>query len=143
MRIRVVSEFFRLCDVECIVVIEFELLRGAWNFTGYVTSDTGAVIDIFRGECTDKCTGGHHYSHNWTETVRLALEAGCDVEAVEKATTKAASTIIRGLVLGCIETKFCKKILNKFKVCVVKLSPRATQYTPLHCSTTTFLLKWY
>ena len=37
MRIRVVSEFFRLCDVECIVVIEFELLRGAWNSVILVT----------------------------------------------------------------------------------------------------------
>ena len=32
-----------------------------------------------------------------------------------------------GLVLGCIETKFCKKI------CVWKLSPRSTPSTPLHC----------
>ena len=30
------------------------------------------------------------------------------------------------LVLGCIEAKFCKKIL------VGKLSPRSTQCTPLH-----------
>ena len=34
----------------------------------------------------------------------------------------------RGLVLGCIEAKFCKKI------CVGKLSPRSTQCTPLHRS---------
>ena len=33
-----------------------------------------------------------------------------------------------GLVLGCIEAKFCKKI------CVGKLSPRSTQCTPLHSS---------
>ena len=33
-----------------------------------------------------------------------------------------------GLVLGCIEAKFCKKI------CVWKLSPRSTQCTPLHSS---------
>ena len=34
----------------------------------------------------------------------------------------------RGLVLGCIEAKFCKKI------CVGKLSSRSTQCTPLHRS---------
>ena len=32
----------------------------------------------------------------------------------------------RGLVLGCIEAKICKKI------CVWKLSPRSTQCAPLH-----------
>ena len=35
---------------------------------------------------------------------------------------------LAGLVLGCIEAKFCKKI------CVGKLSPRFTQCTPLHRS---------
>ena len=35
---------------------------------------------------------------------------------------------LTGLVLGCIEAKFCKKI------CVGKLSPRSTQCTPLHRS---------
>ena len=38
-----------------------------------------------------------------------------------------------GLVLGCIEAKFCKKI------CVWKLSPRATQCTPLHSSAISIL----
>ena len=33
---------------------------------------------------------------------------------------------LTGLVLGCIEANFCKKI------CVGKLSPRSTQCTPLH-----------
>ena len=33
-----------------------------------------------------------------------------------------------GLVLGCIEAKFCKQI------CVGKLSPRSTKCTPLHRS---------
>ena len=41
-------------------------------------------------------------------------------------------TNLTGLVLGCIEVKFCKKI------CVRKLSPRSTRCTPLHCSKITF-----
>ena len=40
-----------------------------------------------------------------------------------------------GLVLYCIEAKFCKKI------CVWKLSPRSTQCTPLHSSKSTFFSK--
>ena len=42
---------------------------------------------------------------------------------------------LTGLVLGCIEAKFCKKI------CVWKLSPRSTQCTPLHRSKITFFSK--
>ena len=37
-----------------------------------------------------------------------------------------ATANFTGLVIGCIEAKFCKKI------CVGKLSPRSTQWTPLH-----------
>ena len=44
-------------------------------------------------------------------------------------------TNFTGLVLGCIETKICKK------VCVWKLSPRSTQCTPLHTSAISFLSK--
>ena len=44
---------------------------------------------------------------------------------------------LTGLVLGCIEAKFCKKI------CVWKLSPRSTQCTPLHRSFKKFhVLLW-
>ena len=43
------------------------VLREAWNFSGYVTSDSGAVRDILRS---------HHYTKNWTSTVAAALSAG-------------------------------------------------------------------
>jgi beta-glucosidase-like glycosyl hydrolase len=49
-----------------------ELLRGTWNFSGYVTSDSGAINDIY---------SSHHYTRNWTQTVTKALEAGCDIES--------------------------------------------------------------
>ena len=49
-----------------------ETLRGAWNFSGYVTSDSGAVVDILKN---------HHYTSSWTETVAKAIGAGCDVES--------------------------------------------------------------
>ena len=41
---------------------------------------------------------------------------------------------LTGLVLGCIEAKFCEKI------CVGKLSPRSTQCTPLHSSAISIFL---
>ena len=65
-----------------------DVLRKSWNFSGYVTSDTGAVIDMYKGECSTNsttgkvhCDGGHHYTHNWTQTVTKALDAGCDIES--------------------------------------------------------------
>ena len=48
----------------------------------------------------------------------------------------AGTANFTGLVLGCIETKFCKKI------CVWKLSPRSTQCTPLHSSAISFFVKF-
>ena len=40
-----------------------------------------------------------------------------------------------GLIIGCIEANFCKKI------CVGKLSPRSTQCTPLHSSAISIFTK--
>ncbi|KAL1512293.1 hypothetical protein AB1Y20_005555 [Prymnesium parvum] len=47
-------------------------LRAEWNFSGYVTSDSGAVVDVLRS---------HHFTSNWTQTVSATLRAGCDVES--------------------------------------------------------------
>ena len=49
-----------------------DMLRGEWNFSGYVSSDSGAVVDIYQN---------HHYTSNWTQTVSKALHAGCDIES--------------------------------------------------------------
>lgn len=49
-----------------------ETLRGAWNFSGYVSSDSGAVVDVYHS---------HNYTHSWTQTVAKTIEAGCDVES--------------------------------------------------------------
>ena len=49
-----------------------ETLRGDWGFEGYVTSDSGAVVDVFKN---------HHFTANWTQTVTKTLEAGCDIES--------------------------------------------------------------
>ncbi len=44
-------------------------LRGEWGFHGYVTSDCGAVDDIFRG---------HHYAPDVEHASALAVKAGTD-----------------------------------------------------------------
>eukprot|EP00054_Salpingoeca_dolichothecata_P025258 m.174997 g.174997 ORF g.174997 m.174997 type:complete len:788 (+) comp25291_c0_seq2:67-2430(+) len=48
------------------------VLRKKWGFKGYVTSDSGAVVDIF---------SSHHYAANITQAVAQALNAGCDIES--------------------------------------------------------------
>jgi len=42
-------------------------MRDLWNYTGYVTSDSGAVADIY---------DQHHYTDTWEKTVAAALEGG-------------------------------------------------------------------
>jgi beta-glucosidase len=49
-------------------------LRGKWGFKGYVVSDCGAVIDIFRG---------HHFTASQAEASALALKRGMDNECVD------------------------------------------------------------
>ena len=49
-----------------------QTLRKEWKFRGYITSDSGALDDIWKY---------HHYAKDWDETVCLTLEAGCDVES--------------------------------------------------------------
>mmetsp|Transcript_19050 Transcript_19050/g.44658 ORF Transcript_19050/g.44658 Transcript_19050/m.44658 type:complete len:775 (-) Transcript_19050:48-2372(-) len=47
------------------------LLRD-WGFTGYVTSDSGAVADVLNS---------HHYASDWPHTVAATVLAGCDIES--------------------------------------------------------------
>jgi len=49
-------------------------LRGKWNFQGYVVSDCGAVIDIFKG---------HKFTPTQPEASALSLERGMDNECVD------------------------------------------------------------
>eukprot|EP01062_Namystynia_karyoxenos_P065837 TRINITY_DN59893_c0_g1_i1.p1 TRINITY_DN59893_c0_g1~~TRINITY_DN59893_c0_g1_i1.p1 ORF type:complete len:804 (+),score=280.33 TRINITY_DN59893_c0_g1_i1:86-2413(+) len=49
-----------------------EVLRKNWGFDGYVTSDSGAVKDVYVN---------HHYTKAWPETVATTVKAGCDVES--------------------------------------------------------------
>jgi len=49
------------------------VLRDTWNFTGYVTSDSGAVEDIY---------AKHHYLNaTAAEGVAAAIKAGCDIDS--------------------------------------------------------------
>jgi beta-glucosidase-like glycosyl hydrolase len=60
------------------------VLRDAWNFSGYVTSDSGAVEDIYRT---------HHYQNFTAEQgVAAAVLAGCDIDSsLDKGHTSSGS----------------------------------------------------
>ncbi|HME00762.1 MAG TPA: glycoside hydrolase family 3 C-terminal domain-containing protein [Terriglobia bacterium] len=49
-------------------------LRGKWDFKGYVVSDCGAVIDIYRG---------HHYEPTQAQASAISLQRGMDNECVD------------------------------------------------------------
>jgi len=49
-------------------------LRGKWGFRGYVVSDCGAVIDIFKG---------HHFTASQPEASALSLKRGMDNECAD------------------------------------------------------------
>jgi beta-glucosidase len=49
-------------------------LRGKWNFHGYVVSDCGAVVDIYRN---------HHYKPSQPAASAISLQRGMDNECVD------------------------------------------------------------
>jgi beta-glucosidase len=49
-------------------------LRGKWNFQGYVVSDCGAVVDIYRN---------HHFKPTQPEASAISLQRGMDNECVD------------------------------------------------------------
>ena len=51
-------------------------LRGKWKFRGYVVSDCGAIVDVFRD---------HHFAPTQAEASALALQRGMDNECVDFA----------------------------------------------------------
>ena len=61
---------------------------------------------------------------------RRAFRSGCPRNPSPGESVRGERANLNGLVLGCIDAKFCNKI------CFEKLSPRSTQCTPLHRSLT-------
>ena len=51
-----------------------DLLRGAWNFKGYVTSDCAAIRDIYEG---------HHFTKSLPEAMAVSLKHGVDTDCAD------------------------------------------------------------
>lgn len=65
-----------------------DILRDEWGFTGYVTSDCGAVGDFH---------GGHGVTEGAKESAALALLSGCDIECGDEFAA-LAQACLEGLV---------------------------------------------
>src|SRR3546814_5565856 len=59
-----------------------DILRKDWGFTGFVTSDCGAIDDI---------TAGHHNTGTNAEGAALAVKAGTDTGRSEEHTSELQS----------------------------------------------------
>ena len=59
--------------------MQTKMLRGNWSFPGYVVGDSDTVRFIHTGNGHD--VNGHNYTNTAANAVRLALEAGTDLES--------------------------------------------------------------
>lgn len=67
-----------------------KILRGTWNFDGYITSDSGAVHDI---------SGAHKYKNmSAEEGTAAALQAGCDINSGDQYAQYVEKAVKDGLV---------------------------------------------
>jgi xylan 1,4-beta-xylosidase len=67
-----------------------EILRGTWEFDGYITSDSGAIHDI---------SGAHKYKNmSAEEGTAAALQAGCDINSGNQYAQYVEKAVKDGLV---------------------------------------------
>jgi beta-glucosidase len=59
-----------------------DLLRNAWNFKGYVTSDCAAIRDIYEG---------HHFTKSLAEAAAVSLKHGVDTDCADFGEGPAAA----------------------------------------------------
>jgi beta-glucosidase-like glycosyl hydrolase len=65
------------------------ILRDIWGFDGYITSDSGAIRDIY---------ASHKYVKTAEEATALALKAGCDINSGGVYSGNVAKAVSSGLL---------------------------------------------
>ncbi len=86
-----------------------DLLRNAWNFKGYVTSDCGAIRDIYEG---------HHFTSSLAAAAAVSLKHGVDTDCADfgegpAAATKAyADAVSQGLVSQAVMDESLKRLFS-------------------------------
>lgn len=84
-----------------------DILRDQWGFKGYVVSDCGAVLDIYKY---------HHIVATAEEASALAVKAGCDLDCGTSYAT-LANAVEQGLITESeIDTALKRLIIAKLKL---------------------------
>lgn len=81
-----------------------EILREHWQFDGYITSDSGAIRDIY---------GAHKYNKTAAEATAAALLAGCDINSGSQYSHNVEQAVRGGLIN---ESVVDAALINAFKV---------------------------
>jgi beta-glucosidase len=86
-----------------------DLLRNAWNFKGYVTSDCAAIRDIYQG---------HHFTKSLAEAAAVSLKHGVDTDCADfgegpvAAAQAYSDAVTQGLVPQAVMDETIKRLFT-------------------------------
>jgi len=91
-----------------------DLLRNAWSFKGYVTSDCGAIKDIH---------AGHHFTQNQVEAAAISLKHGVDTDCADfgEGPEVAAKAYSDAVAQGLVPQSVMDETLKRLFVARIKL----------------------
>ncbi|XP_067666437.1 uncharacterized protein [Haliotis asinina] len=75
-----------------------DILRGEWNFTGYIAADAGEILNIITV---------HKYLNNTIDTAAACLNAGCNLE-VQSGDTRVYNSIIPAIQQNKLTESFVR-----------------------------------
>ena len=85
-------------------------LRKQWGFTGYVTSDCGAIQDFYSEK-------GHHFSKDAAEATAAALQAGTDISCGPEFAEGAVAAVHQGILpVSVIDVALTRLLSARFRL---------------------------
>ncbi len=105
--------------------IETEILRNRWGFDGFIVSDWGSVVQLIN----------QGYAKDKKQAAKLALEAGTDMDMVDKAYIENLAQLVKDneLAVKTIDTSVKRILRIKFRLGLfdnpyVKIYPENERY---------------
>jgi beta-glucosidase len=105
-----------------------DLLRNAWNFKGYVTSDCGAIRDIYEG---------HHFTKSLAEAAAVSLKHGVDTDCADfgEGPVAGAKAYSDAIAQGLAPQAVMDESLNRLFTARIRLGmfdpPEASPYASI------------
>jgi len=102
-----------------------DLLRNAWNFQGYVTSDCAAIRDIYEG---------HHFVNSLPEAAAVSLKHGVDTDCADygEGPVAAAKAYSDSVSLGLVPQSVMDQSLTRLFTARIRMGmfdpPEASPY---------------